>query len=89
MGLGAGSYSNLLRELMEIELSGDAKRQIMQVLRRNAERDGVKALDRCARVDYARHLLSLKVDRPSICARLMDRFDIAEATAYRDIDKAL
>lgn len=51
--------------------------------------NGVGALDRVARVEFARRLLGLREPRPIIRDRLMVAFNISERQAYRVIEEAL
>lgn len=85
----ASSYENILAELLSMNASADFKRSAIDVIRRNAAKDGFKVVERFDRKAFALHLHRQGVKRSVICHRLMELYGIAETSAYRDIDAAL
>lgn len=85
----ASTYENMMAELEGLDVPAEAKRQMADLLRRNAAKDGFKIVDRMERVNFARSLLTKGVGRPVVCERLMQLYGITKSSAHRDIGRAL
>jgi hypothetical protein len=82
-------YQRLIDQIAGLSAPDEVKRQFEALVRRNAAIDGDTALERAERVKFARHLLDLREDRPTINRRLMARYGIGRTQAYGVISDAL
>lgn len=80
---------HLMRLLDECNASCDAKSEFRSLIKQVGIAHGVGALEREARVRFARHLLDVREPRHIVRDRIMARFGVGDSQAYRDIDRAL
>lgn len=80
--------ADLVAGLASVAADESVQRQIRNELFRVGRIHGVRDLNRLERHVFAAELLSQKVSRITITARLMSNFGIARRQAYRDIEEA-
>lgn len=79
----------LLRTLQNVDASDDDKARFAEILNQVAALEQPSSQRASERVTFAKGLLNLGEARPTIRDRLIARFEIGPAQAYRDIDAAL
>jgi hypothetical protein len=83
------TWLHLIDGLASISMPDEFKRQFEELLRTTAALDGVSAIDRTARLKFARQLLDQREPRAAIRKRLMVRYGIGRSQAYKIITEAL
>lgn len=79
----------LLETLQSVTASDEDKAKFAAILHQVAAMGGASAQRKAERVAFAKSLLGSGEARPIIRERLIARFEIGPAQAYRDIDAAL
>ncbi|MBA5686972.1 hypothetical protein [Rugamonas apoptosis] len=80
---------NILAAVESMEAPQHARYALARFITEQCQAAGIKAVDRAARVQFARRLLDAGEPRSTIRDRLMVRFDICRSVAYSAIEAAL
>lgn len=79
----------ILAEVDRIDAPQHARYALSKFITEQCAAAGIKAVDRAARVQFARRLLDAGELRSTIRDRLMVRFNVGRSVAYAAIDSAL
>lgn len=83
------TYLELIDDIEALPLPPEYRRLVTEAMRASAARNGVTAVERRERVNFAVHLLELGVPRSAISARLMSLYQIRKTQAHAVISEAL
>lgn len=78
----------LLEGIETIDADQKAKAAFRQLIRAIGAAHGIAAVEQASRLAFARHLLCLKVSRPTVRDRLIAHFGVSRPQAYRIIFEA-
>lgn len=85
----ASAYQQLMDDLEKLDAPEASKQIFAALIRSHAAQNGIASIERQDRVDFARRLLDLHVERSVIAERLQRTYGIGRSQAYEYITRAL
>lgn len=85
----ASALLEIIGQLERLDVDDDARTAFRSLIVAFGTQHGFRSIERREQMAFVRHLLALKVSRPTIRDRIMARYGISTRQAYRLIGEAL